>query len=211
MQAADPQKFMSEPFVAFKEDPQCNPVYILVFTLFIITYFADVWWSWNLYPNGFFKGILLIVVVSVVLFVLYCMSETPEDPKKRELRYAEWEKQKKEHDEKEVAKYNDTLSRYNIEKQLLSELFDKQPETFIPDKYSYPQFLYAISGYLKDYRANTFAEAVNIYITDQQMQTHMNEMRQEIADTKRIAEAARSAANSAAAEARHASASMPIK
>ncbi|MBO5604405.1 MAG: hypothetical protein J5915_03365, partial [Acidaminococcaceae bacterium] len=80
-----------------------------------------------------------------------------------------------------------------------------------PDKYSYPQFLYAISGYLKDYRANTFAEAVNIYITDQQMQTHMNEMRQEIADTKRIAEAARSAANSAAAEARHASASMPIK
>ena len=43
------------------------------------------------------------------------------------------------------------------------------------------------------------------------MQAHMNEMRQEMAETKRIAEAARSAAHSAAAEARHASASMPIK
>ena len=95
MQATDPQKFVSEPLAEFKEDPQCNPFYIMGFLLFIITYFVDVWCDWDLYPNGFFKGILLIVVVSVVLFVLYCMSETPEDPKKRELRHSEWEKQKK--------------------------------------------------------------------------------------------------------------------
>ena len=176
-----------------------------------MTYFADVWWKWNIYPNGFFKGLFLIFGVFVVFAFLWVCSQKPEEPVKRELRYAEWEKNKKEHDAKEAAKYNDILGRYNKEKQLLAELFDSQPETFIPDKYSYPQVLYCISSYLKDYRANTFAEAVNIYITDQQMQAHMNEMRQEIAETKKIAAAASSAASSAAAEARHAYASMSIK
>lgn len=211
MQAIESEKFVPEPFADFEEKPQFNDYYLLGFLLFIMTYFADVWWKWNIYPNGFFKGLFLIFGVFVVFAFLWVCSQKPEEPVKRELRYAEWEKNKKEHDAKEAAKYNDILGRYNKEKQLLAELFDSQPETFIPDKYSYPQVLYCISSYLKDYRANTFAEAVNIYITDQQMQAHMNEMRQEIAETKKIAAAASSAASSAAAEARHVYASMSIK
>lgn len=211
MQAIESEKFVPEPFADFEEKPQFNNYYLLGFLLFIMTYFADVWWKWNIYPNGFFKGIFLIIVVFFVFAILWFRSETPEKPEKRELRYVEWKKNRKEHNAKEAAKYNDILNRYNKEKKLLAKLLDSQPETFIPDKYSYPQVLYCISGYLKDYRANTFAEAVNIYITDQQMQAHMNEMRQEIAETKKIAAAASSAASSAAAEARHAYASMSIK
>lgn len=189
-------------------------ILLIGYPYFLYTYFSDTFNNRHFYPDGFFVGIALLVLGLIVIFIIAILVGlvidhfiNPDTPEKEAQRHKQYEENKKAFDEKQrIAKqWND--NRYNNSMIRKNRLLKNPPDTFIPKEYQNPRVLRCLIKYIQGYRADSFKDALNLYLHELDMQRMTNQ----VEETKQMAIEAKRAANSAAAEARHASASMPIK
>ena len=176
---------------------------LIGYPYFLYTYFSDTFNERHFYPDGFFVGILILVLGFIVIvlsgaFIGLLVDHiiNPDTPEKEAQRRKQYEENKKAFDEKQrLAKQtNDNCYNENIYRK--NSLLNNPPNTFIPKEYQDPLLLRCLIKYIQDYRADTFKEALNLYLHDLDMQRLSNP----IEYTKQMAIEAMRAGNSATAE-----------
>ena len=191
------------PFPEFSENTKYNEYFFLITVIFVLTYIYDVFSKVNIYPDGFFMGILLFVIVLAITIYLYTNSAVPEDPGLRASRYAQWEKDRAEH----VKKENELQEKYYKTKMTLkSELDDllknkQNVLTFVPEGYLDARTIRRLASYVRDRRADSIKEALNLYHQEkaeqerqEQINQRLNQMQQTVEETRRAAYEAEKAA-----------------
>ena len=171
-----------------------------LFSFLYFAFFIYAYYKTNLFPDGFFIGILIFIAAIVLLFVLAVVfngfiakneMKMAEENKDRWLKEYQVKKDKYDKDNKEKREqYFHNLSIFEAVRQ-------KKPDTFIPEQYQEPHILRMLVGYIENYRANTFAEAINLYHQEQ----HNREVDEKVDNAVKAAERAAESADRAASAA----------
>lgn len=140
-----------------------------LFLLFLISYFYDVYSdNFNLYPNGFFKGIFLIAGVLVVLFAICCLLMVKEPEESRKVRFAQYEKEKAEFEKQQEEEHKQELLKYDgIKQQIeakLEEIYKTEPGFVIPEDCLHSDAVRKMIQYIQDNKVSTISEACSKYV-----------------------------------------------
>lgn len=129
--------------------------------------FYYIYFHTNVFPDGFFKGLLIFAVVLIIGFILFCVLhmtfKRPSTEEEKEKHFKQYQEKKAVFDKDNLEKKTKNDKNYIIYSRRLEELRLNAPNTFIPQQYrNKPQFLRVLARYIRDYRANSFADALNL-------------------------------------------------
>ena len=183
-----PQDNKLPEYAEFKEEnTKTTDLGKFILCVFFFAYlggFYHIYFHTDFFPNGFFKGILIFIVSLVVGFVLMVLIgmkfEQPLTEEEKEKRLKEYQEKKEQFDRENLARKSENDKNYNAYSKRIATLQMNQPDTFIPDQYrNNPQYLRCLAEYIKSYRADSFAEAVNLHATIQHQQRLENSARRQ--------------------------------
>ncbi|WP_407398878.1 hypothetical protein [Anaerovibrio sp.] len=181
--------------------------FMFVFALIYYGGFIYTYYKTNLFPDGFLAGVIIFILAFFLgLFLLVILGVKMDGAREKE----------KEDKDKWHKLYQEKKNRYDVENKerekiyfhnlsIFEDVRQRKPDTFIPEQYQEPNILKILIGYIENYRANTFAEAINLYHTEKHDRVVDEKVDNVAKMAERAAEAADRAASAASSAAWHAS------
>lgn len=179
----EPSKYVMETFQDFSEsyDAHLDGINKKLSTLWnfgfpIVWFYAfyRAYFHTDLFPNGFVIGVIIFIVVIIAFFYIYIniddLIKLPTSEVERNRRFSKYQDDKKVFEENELKKKTDNESNYNSLNAKLQSLKSNPPSTTIPPQYYVDaDMLKQLVQYVRDYRASSFQDAINLYYREQQM------------------------------------------
>ena len=173
-----PKDYDVPVYKKFSEHPDdfgfVGGLWFICFPIVYIYLYYNLYFKTNIMPDGFFMGILLLIVAFILgvliwFFGLYWVKKifpARESKEEKQKRYQDYLEKKKEFEEKNQSIKDDNDENYTKFKNQLIALGPEPPNTSIPPQYHNPILLRQLVSYLEKQMAKSFNEAIKLYNRD---------------------------------------------
>lgn len=173
-----PKDYIVPVYEEFSEQPDdvgfVEGLWFICFPIAYIYTYYNLYFKTNIMPDGFFMGILLLIVAFILgvliwFFGLYWVKKifpARESKEEKQKRYQDYLEKKKEFEEKNQSIKDDNDENYTKFKNQLITLGPEPPKTSIPTQYHNPILLRQLVYYLKNQMVKSFNEAIKLYNRD---------------------------------------------